>query len=234
MNAKEYAATVQRGTSLSQEPAGLFARVIQQAPGQQPIAEQLLASATARRTAFVSGGDALLLFSRVPATEFLLRMGKSREWLHRKKAANWELFLLVFEASEAFHVEPATWDGVQALVSDAFRSVADRLEPHWPTLRSRSLEQIVGTEWRRFDQSDVKENPAHPEHVSEATLLSRTITTAADARLFLWHTVGINEHFTGDGFTANDGVRGFREYLARNVPIRALTHETIAIPYDID
>lgn len=41
--------------------------------------------------------------------------------------------------------------------------------------------------------------------------------TARSARLFLWHSLGLNQLFVGDGYTRDeDGRQGEREYLVPN------------------
>lgn len=230
MKPKEFFSLVQDRVTLSEEPASLLARVLQLTPQSGPLGDELLAAGPSRRTAFLSGGDALALFTQVPVDEFLLRMGKSREWLRDKRARGWRLCLVVLEDTPALGAQPATWSGLRALTEQVFPEVAAVLEPHWTTLSSSPFAEVVGEDWRALDRNEIKSDASHALHVSAEKLLTREVT-ARDARLFLWHTLGVNQEFSGDGYTRNGELRGFREFLSRNLPLSQLQHAALELDF---
>lgn len=229
MLVSEYLQAVKSGVRLESEPEGLLCRVAQ-VTGDYTDLNALPLAPQSRVAAFVAGGDALATFTRVPSTEFLLKIGKDEKWQRDGRKRDIRLFLLVFAESAVSDVQHATWPLVRAYVERGHPSVAERLHPHWPALAQQRFEDILGPTWREFDGKEIKMDPAHPLHMS-LERYGAADDTLRNARLFLWHAMGLNHEFRGDGFTYNTGVRGFREYLTANRPMHTLEYASIPIAY---
>ena len=68
----------------------------------------------------------------------------------------------------------------------------------------------------------VKDNPHDALHMSVQSYLACE-DTPENARLFLWHSLGVNEEFTGTGYTKEpDGSQGVEEYLLPNCTLAEL------------
>ncbi|MCZ7652546.1 MAG: hypothetical protein M5U13_15795 [Thermoanaerobaculia bacterium] len=123
----------------------------------------------------------------------------------------WKLFVL--PQVEAFE---ATWDNVLALVAEHYPEVAAKVLGCDPALRDPGLPGRIDP---CATTSEVKESETHRLHMNVHRLRDAE-ATPDNARLFLWHTLGLNERFTGTGRTQRpDGSDGGAEYLVPNRPL---------------
>jgi hypothetical protein len=211
---------VRAGGVLNEAPTNLFMRVLQFGRGEENHNPMLHGSPT-RKVAWVSGGDSLMRFTRLPREKYFIEMGKSADWYRRKVEANVGLALVVFEARAS---TVADWGGVRAAVRHHHPAVAERLEPFWSQLASTPFSSILSGADRAVFGTDVaKDGRDEANHMSEVRFLAAE-PTLRNARLFLWHTLGANEDYLGTGVVPN----GFAEYLVPNVALRELgAHELI-------
>ncbi len=62
----------------------------------------------------------------------------------------------------------------------------------------------------------------HPQHMSVARYIACE-DTALNARLFLWHSLGLNGHIVGDGWATNPETgQRMEEHLTGNVPLASV------------
>lgn len=68
----------------------------------------------------------------------------------------------------------------------------------------------------------VKDDAEHPQHMSVRRYLACE-DTVANARLFLWHSLRLNQHFVGDGWTIDPELKArVEEHLTGNVPLSSI------------
>ena len=173
----------------------------------------LLSFTRGRRLAWVTGpGGMRRMIGRNPES-IVLGIGKERSWLREKIAEGNRWRLLVLPQATCVR---ADWDGLFSAI-----------EVHYPEVVSKPLR------WRepvrdpavvaRIDPAlvakAVKDDKAHSQHLTVERYLS-CADTVTNARLFLWHSLGANEHFVGDGWATDpDTKEQVEEYLTQNVPV---------------
>ncbi|TXN17264.1 hypothetical protein FV219_00485 [Methylobacterium sp. WL122] len=155
--------------------------------------------------------------------QIVLGIGKDPAWLHEKLAEGMRWRLVVLPQAVCAR---ADWAGVFAMTEAHYPEIADKLV-RWreavedPTL-ARSIDPALVT-------AAVKDDADHPNHMSVAQYI-HCPDTAANARLFLWHTLGLNQHFVGDGWATDPLTKDKRieEYLTANVPLATVAgHQLI-------
>ena len=112
----------------------------------------------------------------------------------------------------------ATWDGVHQLVQSCWPpNLGEIMERHLPTLRTAVFEELQAEYGHPFYEV-MLEGPESPFYMTAARVLELGDTArACDIRAFLFHVVGLNRLFAGDGFTyREDGNQGVAEFLLMN------------------
>ena len=73
----------------------------------------------------------------------------------------------------------------------------------------------------------MKDDAEHPDHMSVSRYRA-CADTVMNARLFLWHSLGLNQRFIGDGWAKNPltGVQ-IAEYLTANAPLAEVVGQRI-------
>lgn len=166
-----------------------------------------------RRLVWVLGPEAMRALIGKSGADIVLRIGKDRTWLKEQvgRGMQWKLFVL--PQVEAFE---ATWDNVLALVAEHYPEVAAKVLACDPAVRDPLLPGKIDP---RTTTSEVKEDETNTLHMNVLRFRDSE-ATPENARLFLWHTLGINERFTGSGRTQHpDGSDGGEEYLVPNRPL---------------
>lgn len=202
---------------------GVCGRVVR---GKEPRNFERLTFAS-RRLAWVLGPHAMRGLLGRSGVDIVLGIGKSRAWLEPllNEGMRWQLFVLPQAGMLA-----ATWDNVLALVADHYPEVAAKVLACDPAVRDPVLPGKIDP---RATTSEVKEKEEHALHMNVLRFRDSE-TTPENARLFLWHTLGINERFTGSGRTQHpDGSDGGDEYLVPNRPL-AEFGEYAVIPLEVD
>jgi hypothetical protein len=208
------------GEPMSRPIEGLCARIARGRP-DEPV--RRLADFAGRRLAWVFGPAWLEYMLSRPALGDVVRyMGKDpSEWLPRIRRQGHVLRLVVAHAPDR---EPATWDGMFRAIDQYYPEVAPRLHRWEGTILTRSLPELTGDRHREFEAA--KESQDSPAHISADRLLEIE-DTAQHARVFLWHSLGLNAEFRGDGIAP--GGEFAREYLTMN---RDLGPDDVVIPLD--
>ena len=201
--------------------SGVCGRVVR---GRADADFSMLAFASGRRLAWVTGPDGLRAMIGRSGSEIVLGIGKDRSWLREKLAEGmrWQLFVL-----PQAECTRADWAGIFTMLKTTYPEVARKLLPWREALRDPMLTLSIPPS---LVSSAVKDDEDHPEHMSVARY-ETCADTAENARLFLWHTLGLNQHFKGDGW-ATDPLTGERvkEYLTANVPLSEIVgHRVIAL-----
>lgn len=193
--------------------SGVCGRVVR---GRSEADFALLAFASGRRLAWVTGPDGLRGMIGRSAENLVLGIGKDRAWLREKRAEGMRWRLVVLPQTACVR---ADWGGVLAMVEAHYPEVAPKLL-HWrealpdPALTA-SIEPalVAGT---------VKDDATHPWHMSVKRYLTSD-DTVLNARLFLWHSLGLNQHFVGDGWAIDPETKQrAEEYFTENVPLSSI------------
>lgn len=201
--------------------SGVCGRVVR---GRADADFSMLAFASGRRLAWVTGPDGLHAMIGRSGSEIVLGIGKDRAWLREKLAEGMRWRLLVLPQAECTR---ADWAGIFAMIAATYPEVARKLLPWREALQDPVLTLSIPLSLVR---SAVKDDTAHTEHMNVARYATCS-DTAVNARLFLWHTLGLNQHFQGDGW-ATDPLTGERveEYLTANVSLSEIVgHRVIAL-----
>jgi hypothetical protein len=159
-------------------------------------------------------------------TRVLLPLFEKR-WLVRQVVLRHQRFYFVTFARDTPGLDPvrATWNNLLELVKKESPPCYNLLLPH--------MEDIRGG--RPFDSYKVdgyginnlpKEIYDRVKSFEAFAKLSRDIVTPGYARAFFRHTLKCTALFRGDGYTYDEyGIRGFDEYVVRNMPLSELTQD---------
>ncbi len=193
--------------------SGVCGRVVR---GRQESDFGTLAYADGRRLAWIFGPDGLRSMIGRSGKDIVLGMGKVPGWLPEKLAEDMRWRLVVLPQGICAR---ADWAGVFAMVEEHHPEIAGKLLRWRESLQDPSLAALIDP---AFVLGAVKDSAEHPDHMG----LSRyrdCPDTAVNARLFLWHWLGLNEQFVGDGLT-RDPLSGARieEFLTGNVALAEL------------
>ena len=192
---------------------GVFGRIVYLRSGAD------LATATlvdpSRRVMFVADGVSWAGRNfGLGAREILLRNGVQVEWIDEEIARGTRFKLVFFD--EDGTIWKADWDGVQRAVETYHPRVAEKIRPHWSTLRNRSWAELEAQFSVSFDSIEKSEGPMS----EEAYLVAED--TAVAARRFLATALSLNRHFQGTGYTFDergDGGGATAEFFAANRPL---------------
>lgn len=205
--------------------SSLVGRVLR---GTQELHFERLTADFDRRLALVTGADALHDFIGLSGREILAAIGYSASDVAFYQAAGAEFRLMVCAEAETFKGVAATWRNVLQAAEQAYPELVGLLVPHEAELQSRAFAEFsraAGDIAARFMLG-----PNSPAFMTVARFLESD-QSAASARAFLYHTLGLRELFAGDGYTRfPDGRRGISEYLVPNVPLKDVgTHAFIRL-----
>lgn len=236
MSPEEYARLFRGPGPAPGRIAGVCGRVVR---GRRPEDFERLAFTAGRRLAWVLGPDGLRRLLGRPGAEIVLGIGKTPTWLGEKltEGMTWKLVVLPQQGCRL-----ADWDGLFAMVEEHYPEVAPRLLRWREQLRDPALARSLHEE---RTCSAVRDDPSHEWHLTVERYLSAE-DTPENARLFLWHSLGVNDQFTGTGWTrppggpwrrgvsdaepaAGGGARGAAD-RHRGFGGRALTMQTIYSP----
>ena len=210
-------------SNLPASMVGVCGRVIR---GCKPRDFDKLSFAEGRRLAWVLGPRGLHDLLGKRGADIVLGIGKSRTWLQEKLAEGirWKLVVLPQTACRL-----ANWDGLFALVAEYYPEIAPKLLGWAETLKDGTLVASID---QRMVTADVKDNVRHPLHMSVEWYRDAE-DTSANARLFLWHSLGVNDQFTGNGYTKGpDGTPEVEEYLVPNCRLADLP-DVVLIDLDV-
>lgn len=210
----EILAGFRRGFHDGEIPSGVFGRFGRLRRNQPEVEE--LSSVPGRLLAWLLDADALQEFVRLSPREMIRRIGKSDEVIDASLAEGQRWYLLLTSAAD--EVKRATWMELILLVAGAYPQVADRLRRH-PDILSRHSDLVTFLGDKAFDEAEASRAVDAPGHLSTDVLLNGA-DTPERLRIWLWHEVGLNHLFRGDGYSYNQhGRRGEREYVTLNRPI---------------
>jgi hypothetical protein len=208
--------------------SGLVGRIARGRAGREEDFAYL--GPTYRRLAWVLGAEdllKLLSIRRGPGGDAaaILALGKDLPWLQGLLDAGqwqWRLQLVVSK-----HVAPelGDWAGVRRMIQRVFPdAIVQKLAPHWNVLEAActpaQVRALLGSDL--YELACKQKDFDMPHHMSEQRYLSAD-DTVANARVFLWHSMGMNEHFQGDGRTTG----GLSEYLAPNCMLSSASLQTV-------
>jgi len=193
--------------------SGVCGRVVR---GRHEDDFAMLAFASGRRLAWVTGADGLHAMLGRPPADIVLGIGKDRAWLHEKLAEGMRWKLIVMPQAACTR---ADWRGVFAMIETQYPELAAKLRAWREAVQDRALASRIEP---ALVTAEVKDNPGHPAHMSIERYRDCE-DTKVNARLFLWHSLGLNQHFKGDGW-AVDPLTGARvqEYLTANVMLAGI------------
>ncbi len=194
--------------------AGVCGRVVR---GRAPIEFSKLSFARDRRLAWLTGPAGLRSLVGCTSAQVLERIGKSDQpWLNEQLAKGMRFRLIVMPQAVC---RLADWDGVFDMVEARYPEIAPKIHRWRERVRDPSIVGEIGAE---LVSDAVKSDPDHPDHMS-AERYSVCDDTAQNARLFLWHSLGMNERYVGDGYTSasSHDVR-LDEYLTANVSLETI------------
>ena len=199
--------------------AGVCGRVVR---GRSEADFAMLAFANGRRLAWVTGPGGLHSMLGRSGAQIVLGIGKDRAWLREKLAEGMRWRLVVLPQATCTR---ADWAGVFAMIDAHYPEIASKLSRWRAVVRDPALALSIDP---ALVAGAVKDDVDHPEHVG-VTRYATCADTAINARLFLWHALGLNQHFVGDGWAA-DPLTGKRveEYLTANVQLATVAeHQSI-------
>lgn len=108
----------------------------------------------------------------------------------------------------------ADWSGVCTIVQLCYPSVGEIVAQHLPSLKDQSYDRLQ-KEYKLSLYEARAIGPLSPAYMTAERLaaLGEKARTC-DVRAFLYHIIGLNQLYTGDGYTADTaGHRGLQEFL---------------------
>lgn len=193
--------------------SGVCGRVVR---GRQQTDFERLAYADGRRLAWITGPAGLRGMIGRSGADIVDGIGKSSGWLREKLAEGMRWRLIVMPQAVCAR---ADWAGVFEMVGQHYPEVAAKVLRWREALQDPTLAASIDP---HLVLGEVKDSAAHPDHMS----LSRyrdCPDTALNARLFLWHSLGLNGQFVGDGWTRDERTGGrVEEFLTGNVSLAEL------------
>ncbi len=216
MDPTVYAELFRKRSQPAKPIAGVCGRVMRGRRGSSSF--DRLSFQNGRRLAWVTGPAGLLRFLNMSDTEIVIGgIGKSRTWLDEKlrEGMGWKLAIVPQTGGEL-----ANWDGVFSMIRGHY---PERIATKLLRWKSELADGALATKIEaRLVTGEIKDNPSHPLHMSEETYLACE-DTAVNARLFLWHSLGVSEQFTGTGYTTG----GADEYLVPNQTFADMSSYTL-------
>lgn len=190
--------------------AGVVGRVVRVKQGELPVR---LSLPEGKRLAWCVGPEGLRNMLGKDHFQILLDLGIKRDRIEDNLAKGMAWFLVVFR-DEGYH--PATWDGLLEVVGERFGpDVRAKLHGRRDELAA-TPDPIPAEARKRLGDPRIKEDPSHSDHMTPEKYLL-TGGSLEDAAVFLWHSLGLNDRFSGDGrCRKEDGEAGDEEFLAPN------------------
>ncbi|CAE7226534.1 unnamed protein product, partial [Symbiodinium pilosum] len=151
------------------------------------------------------------------AREILLRNGVQAEWIEHEITKGTRFKLVFFEDDGM--IWKADWDGVERAVEAFHPRAAEKICPHWETIRNTSWADLEAQFGVTFDVLEQSEGPMTEERYLAAE------DTPVTARRFLASTLSLNRHFQGTGYTFDeraDSGDATAEFFAANRPLSSL------------
>ena len=208
-----YATMFQERREFSRHFAGVCGRVVR---GTAPHDFSMLSFFPGRRLAWLFGPDGLRSVVGCSDNEVLRRIAKSDQpWLNDRLAEGMRFKLIVMPQMEC---RRADWDGVFDMVEQHYPEVAGKLDRWRSVLRQASSEGLP----QDLLIDAVRSDPGHSDHMSVERYRACD-DTAQNARLFLRHSLGMNENYVGNGFTKPSANHpSIDEYLTANVALATI------------
>lgn len=217
---REYEDLFKKGQPLPMRIVGLCGRIMR---GRTDDDFHQLAFQEGRRLAWVIGPIGLQKLVGMSHEDIVLGIGKHRDWLDAKLREGFSWRLVVFPDDRC---RQATWDGLFEMIRLHYPTeVFERLQ-RWESRLRTSNDRITVSP--SDIESDVKDNIDDPRHMSVERYLAAS-DTCENARLFLWHSLGVNDLFTGTGMSRETG---FDEYLRPACRLSELA-EYVSIPLEV-
>lgn len=212
----EYLAIFAGRRPLPHALAGVCGRVIRVAERERP---EYLSYPYTKRLAWVVGPDALAAMVGRSGLQILLELGTRPDRIAGNLNAGMRWVLAIFPEVRCAR---ATWGGLFGIIETHFPSGMGGRLRRWADALAEGPTLLDAGQKARSGSPQVREDPAHPDHMTPERYLAAA-DTPANAWLFLWHSVGVNDLYTGTGFSRGaDGGRGHTEYLAPNVRVAEL------------
>jgi hypothetical protein len=181
----------------------------------------LLSQGPHKRLSWVFDHETLLSFLRMSHLDMLIHSGHTIEWIRYQLNQNRQ-FKLILCSLPSDEVKLATWDGIFELLSKVYPEIDLNIWSRY----SNQLKQI------KFEEIDpegfiIKNyylGYDSDEYMNTKRFLSlKDPPTLLQVRAFLYHQIGLNELFRGDGRTlTHEGVLSDKEYLTINRPVNQL------------
>jgi len=215
---QQYLEIFQSGERPSLFSPNVCGRVIR---GRNEADFEKLSFVEGRRVAFILGPEGMGGLVGQTGRDIVLGVGKTPEWLSEQleNGIKWKLVVLPKRSCVL-----ADWAGVQEIIKNVYPEISDKIKPWYQAMKDQSLTDAIDPS---LVTSLVKDYPSHPEHRTVARYLAGE-DNALNARLFLWHSLGINDQYTGTGYTKPpNGERGAEEYLIENTLISQISEARV-------
>lgn len=218
-NQEKFLRALARGRP-SFRPRGVYGRIVRTELDEPST----LTEDDDRKVVMIMGPSGLQQLLGLSGFEALCKIGYSSDYIARNLSRGKKFKLVVFDRPPCLRV--ATWSVALSAVAQHYPELAAVLLRALPELKRLSIEEFEAQAGFSFYEARLQ-GPAEGSFMNRERLL-RSKGTAADVRQFLFHTVHFSELFTGDGYTQTpEGLRGVREYIMPNVPIRSLRNSRI-------
>lgn len=180
-----------------------------------------------RRLVMVMGSDGLISMVGLSPLQMLEKIGYTKQYILEKIKMGVDFHLLLFRLEDG-EALPATWLNVLELAGRLYENTGDILLKARNYLESTSFEEFeaeVGYKLSAVSETDER-------FVDYAKLLASDGSPQM-VRKFLYHTLRLNELFTGTGKTVSEaGLPGVREYAVADGRIAQL-REAVLIKLDL-
>ncbi|MBZ0186933.1 MAG: hypothetical protein K8F91_11860 [Candidatus Obscuribacterales bacterium] len=196
--------------------SGCYGRLLRTLDGKP----QALSDDLDRRVVMVMGPTGLASLAGKSGFEIVVTIGYPLDYIERKRSQGYRFQLVLFN-KPVDSLKLATWKNTIEAVCQAYPELASILADKWQVLKAADYEELERLAGYSFSVVD-SIGPADPRFMTIRRLFDSE-RSLVDIRSFLYHTVRLNELYTGTGRTLTcGGLTGVSEYITANHSISRL------------
>ena len=186
---------------------GLFGKILK---GRSEDEYQHVTNDPKRRVVMLFGSDALEDFIGKTGEQVLKGIGFTEDSIRHRVEQGYTFKIVVFKPNK--RIVLATWDNVAKVCEKMYPKVGDKVKANLAALKSTAFSDIQNE--ADFDMEAVKRNGTSDPNYMTYERLQEVDGDLVQVRAFLYHCLYLNNLFSGDGYTYEEGgEKGNKEYF---------------------